>query len=146
VAVAAGKPTARTAFERAIALDPREPTALAGLARIVAESGDRDAAISLYDRAAEADGSAEPALAAATLLRDAGDADAARDRLERLLRSHPREAKASNALAELLADRGELDRALDYAQRAAWFGLPEAKPTLARIREARGEAKAASGE
>jgi tetratricopeptide (TPR) repeat protein len=135
VEVAAGKPEqAKPAFERALELDAKEPTALAGLARIAAESGDRGAAIALYDRAIAADASAAPALAAALLLRDAGDAAASRERLEALLRAHPRDAEAANALANLLAEHGELEPARDYAQRAAFFRLPEAEATLARIR------------
>jgi tetratricopeptide (TPR) repeat protein len=146
-AAAAGNPTAaKAAFERALALDASEGTALAGLARIAAESGDRAGAVAFYDRAAAAvgtgDESADPALAAALLLRDAGDIDAARARLERLLASHPREARAANALAELLVDRGDLDAARDFASRAAWFALPEAEATLARIEEARAAPRA----
>ena len=66
------------------------------------------------------------------LVRESNLEEAAR-RLEQLLDAHPREASAANELAEILADRGELDRAQHSASRAAWFGLPEAEATLARI-------------
>ena len=86
---------------------------------------------------------ATPALAAVALVREADPEEAAR-RLERLLDSHPRTASAANELAGILADRGKLDRARIYASRAAWFGLPEAEGTSARIEKLRAAAQAGS--
>ena len=138
----AGRPPeqAREAFERTLELDPRHARALAGLAELSAEAGARDAALALYDRAAETDPD-EPAhgLAAVKLLLDAQATEQAARRLEQLLDRHPREASAANDLARILAERGELDRALELAERAAWFREPEAEVTLARIRELRAE-------
>ena len=130
---------AHDAFEQAHDLEPENWRALAGLAALSAEAGQRSEALALYDRAI-AVGPAEPgpALAAVALVRDA-DPDAAVRRLEQLLDAHPRQAAAANDLARLLADRGELDRAARYAARAAWFRLPEAEATSARIQELRGE-------
>ncbi len=98
----------------------------------------------LYDRAIAAgpEGPA-PALAAVALVRET-DAEEAARRLERLLDHHPRAASAANELAEILADRGKLDRARIYASRAAWFGLPEAEETFARIEKLRAAAPARS--
>jgi len=124
---------ARAAYERALALDAESWRALAGLAAIAAESGDSARALTLYDRALAADpDDPAPALAAVALVRETNPEEAAR-RLEALLERHPREAAAANELAGILADRGELDRASAYASRAAWFALPEAEATVARI-------------
>jgi tetratricopeptide (TPR) repeat protein len=130
----------REAFERALELEPDYAPALAGLAELSAEAGERDAALALYDRAAEADPK-QPAypLAAAKLELDAQRTDEAALRLEQLLDRHPREAGAANDLAVILAERGELDRAFGLAKRAAWFHQPEAEVTLARVEELRAE-------
>ncbi len=113
------------------------------MAALAAEAGDRTQALSLYDRAIAAEPEdATPALAAVAIVREADPEEAAR-RLERLLDLHPRRASAANELAEILADRGKLDRAGVYASRAAWFGLPEAEGTFARIEELRAAAPAA---
>ncbi|MEE2674612.1 MAG: tetratricopeptide repeat protein [Myxococcota bacterium] len=133
---------ARDAFERALALDPENWRVLAGLAALAAEAGERSEALALYDRAIAAGPSdAGPAFAAVALVRDAEPVAAAR-RLTKLLEAHPRQAGAANDLALLLVDAGELGRARRYAARAAWFALPEAKATLARIEEMRGESPA----
>jgi len=131
--------SARAAYERAIELDAESWRALAGLAALVAESGDRIQALSLYDRAiASNPDEPAPALAAVALVRET-DAEKTAQRLTELLKQHPREAAAANELAGILADRGSLDRANVYARRAAWFALPEAEETLARIEKLRTE-------
>ena len=135
---------ARASYERALELDAESWRALAGLAALAAESGDTTQALSLYDRAIAVDPEGPaPALAAVALVRETNPEEAAR-RLEQLLEQHPREAAAANELAGILADRGELERARVYAARAAWFALPEAQETLARIKKLRAAAPAAS--
>jgi tetratricopeptide (TPR) repeat protein len=142
---------ARTSFENAIGLDEQDWRALAGLASLASESDDIAEVLALYDRAIAAKPDEPgPALAAIALIRDADPEDAIR-RLEAVLDAHPRTASAANDLAGLLADRGELDRAASLASRAAWFQLPEADATLARIEALRpggseGADSAASGE
>jgi tetratricopeptide (TPR) repeat protein len=135
---------ALAAFERALELDARSWRALAGLAALAADAGDPTRALTLYDRAIEiSPEDPDPALAAIALVRQTDPEETAR-RLVRFLDLHPREASAANELAGLLADRGELARARNYASRAAWFRLPEAEGTLARIEELRAAAPAAS--
>jgi tetratricopeptide (TPR) repeat protein len=135
--------SAREGYQRALELDAGSWRALAGLAALAAESGDPARALALYDRAIAAEpAELAPALAAVALVRETDPAETAR-RLEALLGQHPREAAAANELAGILADRGELGRAGFYASRAAWFRLPEAKETLARIEELRAAAPAA---
>ena len=82
-------------------------------------------------------------MGAVALLRETNPEETAR-RLEHLLDLHPRSASAANELAGILADRGDLDRARRYASRAAWFGLPEAEETFARIDKLRGATPAES--
>jgi tetratricopeptide (TPR) repeat protein len=136
--------SARAGYERALELDAESWRALTGLAALAAESGDTAGALALYDRAiAVGPEDPAPALAAVALVRETDPEEAAR-RLEQLLVRHPREAAAANELAGILVDRGELNLARVYAARAAWFALPEAEGTLARIRELRAEAPPAS--
>jgi tetratricopeptide (TPR) repeat protein len=143
----AGQATlAQAAFERALELDARSWRALAGLAALAAEAGDPTRALTLYDEAIGiSPEDPAPALAAIALVRETKPEETAR-RLESFLEQHPRAAAEANELAGLLADRGELAKARSYAARAAWFRLPEAEETLARIDELRGEAPAASNQ
>jgi tetratricopeptide (TPR) repeat protein len=143
--LSAGQATpALAAFERALELDDRSWRALAGLAALAEESGDPTQALTLYDRAIEiSPEDPEPALAAIALVRET-DPEETEQRLVRFLHLHPRAASEANELAGLLADRGELARARSYAARAAWFRLPEAEGTLARIEELQPAAPAAS--
>ena len=135
---------ARAGYERALELDAQSWRALAGLAGLTAESGDPARALALYDRAiAAGPEDPAPALAAVALVRETDPEQTAR-RLEQFLDRHPREASAANELAGILADRGELNRASFYASRAAWFRLPEAKETFAKIEKLRAAAPAAS--
>jgi len=136
--------SARAAYERALELDTDSWRTFAGLAALAAESGDPTRALTLYDRAiaADPDGPA-PALAAVALVRET-DSEKTAQRLTQLLEQHPREAAAANELAGILADRGALDRASVYARRAAWFALPEAGETVARIEKLRSAAPEAS--
>jgi tetratricopeptide (TPR) repeat protein len=135
---------ARASYERALELDDDSWRSLAGLAALAAESGDTTRALTLYDRAiATGPEDPAPALAAIALVRETDTEEAAR-RLVQLLDQHPREVSAANDLAGILADRGDLGRARAYASRAAWFGLPDADTTLARIETLEAAAPAAS--
>jgi tetratricopeptide (TPR) repeat protein len=141
---AAGQPTPRVreAFERAVELDAEHARALAGLADLAAEAGERETALALYDRAAEADPD-DPGFsyAAIQLLPPIPEGEEEQQRLEDLIRQHPHHAGGANDLARILAARGrDLDRALELAQRAVRFqGPPEALETLGWIRLLRGE-------
>ncbi len=137
---------ARASFDRALELDDQSWRTLAGLASLSAGGGQTAEALSLYDRALAANpDDPGPALSAVGLLGDRDPEEAIR-RYEALLDAHPRTPAAANSLAEILVDRNELDRANRLAQRAAWFGLPEAQDTLARIRTLRGEAAPAAAD
>jgi tetratricopeptide (TPR) repeat protein len=142
--LAAGEPAAgaRQAYERALELDPELASALMGLAELAAEEGNLDAAVALYDRASQADdGNPEAALEAISLLQSTQNTSELQLRLESLLESDPRNARAANELAKLLAkSEASLDEAAGYAQRAAFFrSVPEAHETLGSIQIRRGE-------
>jgi tetratricopeptide (TPR) repeat protein len=145
VSKAAGEPPeeVRAELERAVALDPGDARALAGLAALAAEAGNGEEALRLYDRAAQADRSdPESDHAAARLLLAAGRTREAEARLAALLDRHPLSGAAAGDLAELLLARGDLDRALAAAQRAALLRSPEAAELLRRVGLARGEVEA----
>jgi predicted Zn-dependent protease len=132
------------AYARALELDPEDAQALAGLARLAADS---EAALALYTRAAAADPK-DPALqrASAELLVSLGRRAEAEERLAELLQDHPYQAGAAARLAELRLEReAETDRTLELARRAVRFGGgPEAYELLARVHRRRGEAELAA--
>ena len=133
---------ARLALERALALEPERASALAELAALSAEQGDRPAAIAGYDRAYAADPKQpEYAWAAIQLVATAADdAGELERRLEALLAKHPTHAAASNLLARRLIER-DPERAFKLAQRAVRLrGGPDALDTLGRLQLERGEA------
>jgi tetratricopeptide (TPR) repeat protein len=142
----AGDPAAaHEALERALELEPERAPALAELAALTAEQGDRDAALALYDRAATADPEDAAYPWAAIELLDAGAADATERerRLEALLARHGTHAGAANLLAQRLLER-DPERALALARRSVRFGGgPAAFETLGRIELARGDAASA---
>jgi tetratricopeptide (TPR) repeat protein len=137
---------AREALERALALEPERASALAELAALTAEQGDRNAAIALYDRADRADPE-EPAYAwAAIQLVAASDDDGTEldRRLEALLSRHGTHAAAANLLAQRLLGR-DPERAFALARRAVRFrGGPDALDTLGRLQLERGDAERAA--
>ena len=142
---AAGKSPkkARDAFDLALELDPKHAEALVGLAELSAQAGEVDAALALYDRAAELD-SEDPAtaLAAAKLVLGASRTADAQERFEAVLAENPREAGAAIELARILAEQGKFEASRDYARWAGWLRAPEAEETLAWIeglRAQRGE-------
>jgi tetratricopeptide (TPR) repeat protein len=138
----------RAAYERALDLDPGNAQALSGLARLGAEAGDAEAALSLYERAAAADPQDVSALrASAELLISLGWLEDAEKRLEELLERDPYDGRAALALAQLCDERGaEAERTLMLARRAARFGGgTEAEELLDRLSRSRGAADLAPG-
>jgi tetratricopeptide (TPR) repeat protein len=127
-----------SAYRRAVELDPGHARGLAGLAR---HTEDLDAALPLYERAAEADlNDPTPWLDAAERLSALGRADEAASRWEAVLREHPYDPVAALKLAETRLEQGQdLDPVLTLARRAARFGGPDGRRLLARVHELRGE-------
>jgi tetratricopeptide (TPR) repeat protein len=127
---------AEAAFARALELDADNAEALAGLARLRAAGGDAEAALSLYERAAAANG-ADRSIAwdRAELLASLGRREQAERTLEALLEEHPYDGLAALRLAELRQARGaDAERTRALARRAARFGGgPEAAALLERL-------------
>jgi predicted Zn-dependent protease len=136
---------AREALQRALELEPERAPALAQLAALATEQGDRDTAIALYDRAALADPEdASYAWDAIELLSASDDGVELERRLEALLARHATHAAAAELLARRLSER-DPDRALALALRAVrLLGGPDALDTLGRIQLARGDAESAA--
>ncbi len=129
--------SARAAYQRALAIDARHPVALVGLARLHAESGEREPALGLYERAlVVAPDDRDSARAAAALLVALDRREEAEQRLAGLIRAHPYDAPAALALAELRLARGvEDERTLALARRAVHFrGGPPAEALVERLR------------
>jgi tetratricopeptide (TPR) repeat protein len=130
----------RQAYERALELDPREPRALEGLARLAVAEGELAAAIDWYRRAAEAD-TRTPSHRrhAAALLLSTGAAGEARAELGRLLSEHPYDAEGALQLGNLLLETAEeqaAERALELGLRARRFqGGTEAEALVASARQ-----------
>jgi tetratricopeptide (TPR) repeat protein len=133
---------ARSAFKRALAIDPDQPEALGGMAALAGAAGDTERAVELFDRAAAFDPSNSVyAYAAAQLLLAAGNRDAAKARLEAIVRQSAAHVGARNDLAWLLAsEAGDLDLALALAREASRLGPePATLDTLGFVHLARGE-------
>jgi tetratricopeptide (TPR) repeat protein len=129
-------------FDRALALSPDEPGALAGRAERARRGGDLLGAAALFDRAAQRDpGDPAHALAAAQCWLAAGRPDEAESRLRALVHSNPELPAPANDLAWILAGRGEsLDLALALARRAvAQARGPEVLDTLGLVLHRRGD-------
>jgi tetratricopeptide (TPR) repeat protein len=136
--------SAREALRRALELEPELAAALAELAALTAEQGDRATAITLYDRAAGIEPE-QPAHAwAAIQLLTASDRGAAVERrLEVLLARHPNHAGAADLMARRLLAR-DPGRALELARRAVRSGGgADALETLGRVLLERGDAEGA---
>ncbi len=143
---AVGQPAlAREALERALKLEPQRASAMARLASLAAESGDRKAAIALYDRAIRADpGASEYAWQAIQLFVSAGDAAEVARRLDALLLGDPLHAKAATLRARQLLE-SDPERAHTLARRAVRLrGGPDALEVLGRSQLARGHAEPAA--
>jgi len=130
---------ARSALERALALEPQRASAMAGLAALAATSGDRAAAIALYDRASGADpDDSSYAWEAIQLVAASGDEAEVERRLEALLVRDPTDADALGLLARQLQAR-DPERALSLAQRAVRLrGDPDSLDLLGRMQLERG--------
>jgi tetratricopeptide (TPR) repeat protein len=140
---------ARSAYQRALELDPGEHRALAGLAALEAGEGGNEAALALYERAVRADaGDAASARAAARLQATLGRGEDAESRLAALLRETPYDGETALALAELRVARGaEPGPTRELARRAAKFGGgPAAQALLDRIGAEKAEASAPADE
>jgi tetratricopeptide (TPR) repeat protein len=142
----AGEPdAAEEAFQRALELEPERAPALAQLAALAAERGDREQAIALYDRAALADPEeASYAWDAIQLVGASDDGAELERRLEALLTRHPTHAAAAELLARRLHER-DPERAFALAGRAVRLrGGPGALEILGRMQLARGDAESAT--
>ncbi len=132
---AGGTPNlAREALERALALEPERASALAKLASLAAERGERIAAIALYDRAIGAEPD-EPKYAwqAIQLFVRAGEDVEAGRRLDALLIREPIHADAAGLRARQLIE-SDRERALTLARSAVRLGGgPDAFETLGRV-------------
>jgi tetratricopeptide (TPR) repeat protein len=143
---AAGEPdAAELELQRALELEPERAPALAQLAALAAEQGDREKAIALYDRAALADPEEASYAWDAIQLVSASDDDADLERrLEALLTHRPTHAAAAELLARRLHER-DPERAFALAERAVRLrGGPGALEILGRIQLARGDAESAA--
>jgi predicted Zn-dependent protease len=142
---AAETEAAQGALQRALELEPERAPALAQLAALAAEQGDRDTAVALYDRAVLADPEdASYAWAAIELLSASDDGVDLERRLEALLTRHATHAAAAKLLARRLSEQ-DPDRALALALRAVrLLGEPDAFDTLGRIQLAQGDAESAA--
>ncbi len=133
---------ARSAFKRALAIDPNQPEALGGMAALAAAGGDTERAVELFDRAAAIDpGNPVYAYAAARLVLATGDRNAAEARLKTIVRQSAAHAGARNDLAWLLASESrDLDLALSLAREASRL-TPESATldTLGFVHLERGE-------
>ena len=127
---------ARAAFERALELDPEQPAAHAGLARLDLARGERESALAHFDRAlaVETD-DFELAREAVAVLLALERRDEAEKRLQRLLEERPYDAPTALALAELGIARGvDVEQTRELARRAVQFGGgDEAKALLERV-------------
>jgi tetratricopeptide (TPR) repeat protein len=129
-----GDAVARAAFERALALDPAEPVALLGLARLEAAAAERATALELYRRAAEAEPESTVALReAATLLEEAGRTGDAERMLDAALERDPYDGATALRLARMLLADGTPEsraRVTTVLRRARRFGEEEAAEQL----------------
>ncbi len=140
------KDDAATLFGQALTLDPAQPEAAAGLARLHAEAGDFDAARAVLGRAlAAAPDSPELLTARGTVLADAGDPAQAEADLRRALARAPDAGEAHSNLGNVLRDRGRLAEARDCYDRALEL-LPEGAPDYPRARVNRGVACLIAGD
>ncbi len=109
--------------------------------------GDDDLALRAFDRAAELDkGWAQPLINRGNVLALQQDWAGAAASYRQALGREPQNAEAMNNLAWVLLHSGDVDRALPWAEEAVALDphQPAFLDTLAEIRLARGEAKAAA--
>jgi tetratricopeptide (TPR) repeat protein len=149
IALSAGRgDDAAAAFDRALALDPNESLALSGLAILQRERGDIATAIeTMRKAAAAAPSNPDYAYMTARLILDNGDRAGARTEFERVVRTYPEAAAASNDLAFLLAeDATDLPTAQRHAERAVRLQpSAETLDTLGFVKLKQGAAEEAVG-
>jgi tetratricopeptide (TPR) repeat protein/tRNA A-37 threonylcarbamoyl transferase component Bud32 len=117
-----GSPTrALDVYERALALDPNQATALDAVAKLRAGSGDSTLALqaieALAQQASTPEAKAEQWMRAAKLLEESGDFDGAIDRYKSALDAVPSHAAASDALRAAYTVRGDAAAAVDLIGR-----------------------------
>ncbi len=138
---------ARSAYARAVELDPKNSLALESLGRRLQQDGELEEALALYDRAVEAapEQSGAERLKGLALLA-AGRAQEAEVAWEAQLRENPWDARTAESLAELRVADGRLDdRTLELAERAVLFrGGREAEALLVEVHRKRGEEERAA--
>jgi tetratricopeptide (TPR) repeat protein len=128
---------ARAAYERALERQSDNVGALAGLARLAAESGDTATALDLYAAAAAVGADdASPLVSSAELLASLGRAGEAEARLAEALKRSPYDGEAALRLAELQLARGsDPASARRLLERAVRFGAGgEAEALLERAK------------
>ena len=108
----------RELLEKALGVENEFAPALETLGNMARTSGELDAALALFERAAASDpDSAEYVYLGAQTLAMKGETERAKQRLEETLRVDPGHAQANNDLAWLLASTdSDLERALELAQ------------------------------
>jgi tetratricopeptide (TPR) repeat protein len=123
-------------IDRATALDPKNPDALALQTVVAVVRNELDAAMTSAEKAVAADPGSAAALIAMSYARQARfDLEGAREALEQAVAAAPGNALAWARLAELQLSFGRLDAALDAARTAA-----ERDPKLARTQTVLGYA------
>jgi tetratricopeptide (TPR) repeat protein len=138
---------ATQAFETARDLDPKDATALAGLAILAGNAREFAKAVELFDLAAEYadEGMSAYSYSAAQLTLQLGNEADAMERLRTIVRMHPGHAGSRNDLAWLLAEGGgNLDTALSLAEDAQRLDpSPDILDTVGWVHIKRGEGAAA---
>jgi tetratricopeptide (TPR) repeat protein len=136
---------AQETLERAVALEPNRASAIGGLAELAAGSGERAAAITLYDRATRADpADSRYAWEAIQLVAASGDDAEVERRLEALLVGDPTHTEALGLRSRQLRTR-DPERAFSLARRAARLqGGPDALDWLGQIQLERGDPERAA--
>ncbi|HEX8444475.1 MAG TPA: tetratricopeptide repeat protein [Allosphingosinicella sp.] len=105
-------PAARVAFERALAMAPRDPQISSNFANLLAELGEQESALACYGRALElAPHHHEARYNRALLLQKLGRLDDALADLDAVIAAQPGEAKAHSARGSVLRALRRLDEA-----------------------------------
>ncbi|MGB0722497.1 MAG: tetratricopeptide repeat protein [Gammaproteobacteria bacterium] len=114
---------ARSASERALALDPESTEAKAMLARVMATQGENDAAIALMAEAVDARAEDQSLrMSFARMLLGAGRNDDAREQFERILDNSPDDADTLYALSLLALQNDQYEQAAEFLNRLAGTG------------------------
>ncbi len=133
---------ARSAYRRALELDPEEPHALEAMAKIYRREGNNTAALAYFDRAALVDPErVEVHLDAARLFAKSGAAAAEIEaRWRSVLRDFPWEPEPQLRLARICLDRSDIASATAFGESAARLGGgADAWELLSKVYRAAGE-------